>query len=383
MKIRIVDTEDGFDGLEAVWSELAERTASSFFSSFDYVQTAWHHFHGREDRLFIFVFSEAGATQAIVPFCIVRRRVRGIPCRTIRFIAAWEGDRPRILSVRNEIEIWRALFRFLEKEFTDWEILDLIEQPTEGPTDSGWSFLPQSGWYWEREPDVVDYYITLEGSWEEYLGGLSLNTRRNWRRQARHLSAAPGGYAFERICDPSAVQAALMRFIAIEQSSWKTGRKIGVAKDLRHQRFYEDMVARLAAKQQVIFHFLKIGQSDAAGIFSFMSKDVVYARHTAYLPDYSAYSPGILVLAEIIREGLIKPWREFDLLGMKEDGSSFNYKMHWANGKRKTVHWTGSRLWGRLLPLIAARRFKRLLSRRPSPAAKGAGIQGLNEDISQ
>jgi CelD/BcsL family acetyltransferase involved in cellulose biosynthesis len=370
MKITIVDTEDGFDGLEAVWNELAGRTPSSFFSSFDYVRTAWQHFHGTKERLFILVFSEADTILGIAPFCIIQRRIRGIPCRIVRFIAAWEGDRPQILTARSEIETWRTLFRFLENEFTSWEILDLIEQPVEGLKDSGWSFLPQSGWYWESQPDVVDYYNLLGGSWEEYFSGLSGKTRQKWRSKINHLAAAPGGYKVERIAYPAGIREALARFVAIEQSGWKAGTKIGVGKDQKHHSFYEDLVIRLAGKEQVMFHFLKIGQVDAAGFFCFMHGDVIYGRHTAYLPAYAAYSPGLILLAEIIRESCMGKWRELDLLGIKEeDGSSLSYKRHWLSGKRETIHWSGYHLWGRLLPVIAGKRLKRLRGKRV-----GAGV---------
>lgn len=377
MKIKIVDTEDGFDGLEAAWNALADRTPSPFFSSFDYVRTAWSHFHGKEDRLCILVFSEADTVEGIAPFYIAHRHIRGIPCRVIMFIASWEGDRPRILTSRNEVETWNSMLSFLERDFTDWEILELMEQPVEGPTGAEWSFLFRSGWYWESEPDVVDYYISLGGSWDEYLSGLGKNTRRNWRKPTRRLSAAAGGYKVERISDPSDTREALNRFVTIEQSSWKVGTKIGVAKDERHQRFYEDLVIRLAGKGQVMFHFIKIGQEDAAGIVSFMCRDVIYPRHTAYLAAHAAYSPGILILAEIMREGFMGPWREVDLLGLKEDESSNKFKVHWATGKRETVHWTGYRLRSRLLPLIAAKRLKRILSMRRLCAAEIVGTSAV------
>jgi CelD/BcsL family acetyltransferase involved in cellulose biosynthesis len=365
MKITIVDTEEGFDGLEAVWNELADRTPSSFFSSFDHVRVTWRHFHGKKDRLFILVFSEADTVLGIAPFCIIRRRIRGIPCRVVRFIAAWEGDRPQILTSSSKVETWSTLFRFFENDFTSWEILDLIEQPVEGPAASGWSFLPRAGWYWESQPDVVDYYTSLESSWEEYFSGLRGKTRQKWRSKINHLAAAPGGYTVERIVDPTEVKEALARFVAIEQSGWKAGTKIGVGKDRKHLSFYEDLIVLLAKKEQVMFHFLKIGQADAAGTFCFLHGDVIYGRHTAYLPAYAAYSPGIILLAEIIREACMSKWRELDLLGLKEeDGDSLSYKRHWLPCKRETIHWTGYRLWSRLLPILAVKRIKRFREER-------------------
>ena len=362
MNIRLVDSEAEFDGLEEEWNRLADKTSASIFSSFDYARLAWKHFHKFTDRLFILVFSNESSVVGIAPLCIIRSRKRGIPCRVVRFIAAWEGDRPRILAeAGSEAEIWGRLFRFLEKDFTNWEILDLIEQSVDGLPGCGWTFLPRSAWYWESQPDTVGYYISLQGTWDDYLGALGSKTRGNWRRQTRRLSTILGGYTIDRALHPSETPDALRRFIAIEQSSWKAGTAVGVAKDERHKEFYEDLLFRFAGKKQVVFHFLTNRQLDVAGSVCFLSKDVIYGRHTAYLPTYAEGSPGMVLHAEIMREGFEGPFREFDLLGIQADGSAHSYKTHWATGKRETIHWTGHRVRSRLLPAIAAKRLKRLL----------------------
>ena len=363
MKIDIVDTVDGFDSLEAAWNDLANITPTSFFSSFDYVRTAWHHFHGDKDRLFILILSEADTILGIAPFYIANRRSWGIPCRIIKFIASWEGDRPQILCSCSTRDAWSAILNHLQREFTDWEILDLMEQPVNKATGSGEHFHPRVGWYWESQPDAVDYYISLKGSWDEYWSNLKPKTRNNWRRQNRRLSAVVGGYAVERIVGPLKTREALDRFVALEHASWKAGTKIGVAKDDRHHNFYKDLVDRLAEKEQVMFHFLKIGQDDSAGIFSFVHNKVIYLRSSAYLPAYAEYSPGIIVLAEVIREGFLRPINEIDMLGLKENNSSNKYKENWATGNRETIQITGCRDWSRLLPVITAKRLKRLFAR--------------------
>ena len=363
MKIDIIDTEEGFDSLETVWNDLADQTRTSFFSSFDYVRTAWKHFHGDKDRLFIHILSEADTTIGIAPFYIAHRRSWGIRCRVIKFIASWEGDRPQILCTCSAKDAWRVILNYLQNEFTDWEILDLMEQPAEVAARSEWFCPSTSGWYWESQPDAVDYYISPGGSWDEYINGLSAKTRKNWRWQTRRLSTISGGFTVERIANPLEIREALDRFVALELASWKAGTMIGVAKDDRHHRFYEDLIDRLAKKEQVLFHFLKIGQDDSAGVFSFVYNNVIYPRHSAYIPTHAEYSPGILILAEVICDGFLGSKNEIDLLGLKENNSSNIYKAKWATSYRETIQITGYRVWSKLLPVIAAKRLKRLLTR--------------------
>ena len=90
---------------------------------------------------------------------------------------------------------------------------------------------------------------------------------------------------------------------------------------------------------------------------------MAFGRHTAYLPSYATYSPGVVLVAEIIRDYFSNSFREFDLLGMRENGGPPRHKTCWATGLRKTVHWTGYRISGRLLPIVAGKRLKWLFRR--------------------
>jgi CelD/BcsL family acetyltransferase involved in cellulose biosynthesis len=363
MEIRLVNTEAEFDALESAWNRLADKTSASIFSSFDYVRTAWKHFHAPSDRLFIIVISNGAFVAGIAPFFINLRRRMGIPHRVIRFIASWEGDRPQILSEGNEKKTWNQIIEFLHNEFKAWDILDLIEQPVEGPEGGGWAFLNRPGWYWEKKGSGTDYYIDIDGSWVEYLKSVGSDTRRNYRRASKRLASLPGGYVVEQISKPGEMKQALSRFVAIERAGWKAHAHIGAAKDENHQVFYEDLLVRLAEKGKAMIFLLQSGRADIAGFIQFEQYGVSYGRHTAYLPAYKAYSPGIFLHAEIARRLFESGSREFDLLTLKGENGSQKHKTSWTNRRRETVQWTGFRINSRLLPLILLKKYKRILKK--------------------
>jgi len=154
------------------------------------------------------------------------------------------------------------------------------------------------------------------------------------------------------------MREALSRFVVLERLGWKAQAGIGASKDERHRAFYEDLLVILAQKGQVKVHFLRSEGEDIAGSIVLVQRGILYGRHTAFAPSHAKYSPGILLHAEIFREHFGGTHREFDLLGIREEGK---YKTHWATGQRETVHWTGYRLRSRVWPLILAKRIKRLL----------------------
>jgi CelD/BcsL family acetyltransferase involved in cellulose biosynthesis len=363
MKIRIVDTDDEFDALEKPWNQLSEKTSPNFFSSFDYVQTAWKHLRGSGDRLYILVLSEGPSIIGIAPFYIERRRRWRIPFRAIKWIGTLEGDRPRLIVMENEEMCWNEIFRFLKSQERRWDILDLVEQPLAGPEGRGWSFLPRSGWYWRKLSDLINYYIPLEGSWEDYLKGLDTNIRHQWNRRKRRLCSNHGGYEVERISDPERIREALSRFVVVEQAGWKGKEGIGVGKDKQTLLFYEDLLVRLAGKGKAFIYFLKSKGETIAGKICFIQQDVVYSRHTTYLPSFAAYSPGILLGAEIIQDLFRGPYRELDLLGSSRFETLPKHKTDWATGRRETVHFTACRVHSRLLPYVVFKRLEHILKR--------------------
>jgi hypothetical protein len=84
-------------------------------------------------------------------------------------------------------------------------------------------------------------------------------------------------------------------------------------------------------------------------------------RQTAYLFIYAQHSPGVILLAEVARQLFGDRFREYDLLGMREDEASQRYKLQWARGRRETVEWMAYRVRTRLLPWLMARGVYRTL----------------------
>ncbi len=164
----------------------------------------------------------------------------------------------------------------------------------------------------------------------------------------------------ERICEPDRMREGLSRFIAIERQSWKADSGVGVAKDQRHISFYQDLLARLAAKGLAALYFLVGGGEDIAANMVFVQKNVVYSRHLSFAQAHKAYSPGILLHAEVFQGYFGGSFKEFDMLALREDGPPPRHKTDWCKGRRETFQWTGYRTRSCIRQLIVAKRFKNL-----------------------
>ena len=373
MEVHPIQTEAEFDALEPVWNSLADRLPVAFFSSFDYVRLAWESFHDPDDRLLVLVLSEGGVVQAIVPLCLVQRPTHSIPHRIVRFIAAWEGDRPVMLSACDGERAWLAVVDFLDRSFHGWDVLELMEQAPEGPSGRGWDFLQRSGITLDVDPDAVDYFIPIDRPWDDYLGLVHKNARRVWQQKVKRLHRERGDFTVERLVTPEQVDNGLARFLAIEQAGWKAGAGLGVCKDARHTDFYGALLRRLAPKDAARIYVLVSQGEDLAAGMMFLVRGVAYFRHTTYHPAFAEFSPGIVLHAEILKDVFNCGCCELDFLSLPACEGAQRHKEHWATGRRETVCVRAYRRWSRLMPLVVAQRVRRRMKKGAPAAVEVAG----------
>ena len=366
MSVQVIDSEEGLRSIEKDWDELlAKKGGASFFSSFDYIWLAWSHFREKSDRLFVLVLKEGDAMIGIAPLKISRTLNWGIPMRTIEFIATWEGDRPEIVTLENEDLVWDRLYDFLSTEFRTWDVIDLIEQAVDSPGNSRWNFFQDGRYFCRVIPDSTCYYISLVGEWEDYINKINSKVRSNWRNRTKRLRGLPEICRIECIENEESIIEALRRFVAIEQSGWKSGANLGIAKDPRHKMFYEDLVVDLSRKNQVAIYLLKLGDKDIAASIMYKFSGVQYERHIAYNPEYSPYSPGIILRTEILKALFGTKYQECDLLGFRSNNDGQQHKIDWATGKRETVRTVVYRRKSRITPILLARRIEAWLKAHP------------------
>jgi len=357
MNVQVIDSEKGLSSFEKDWNDLfSKKEKASFFSSFDYIRLAWSHFRRKSDQLFVLVFKEGDTVIGIAPLRISRTLNWGIPMRTIEFIATWEGDRPEIVALDNEDLVWGRLYEFLSAEFKAWDVIDFIEQAVDSPGNLRWKFFQDGRYFCRVIPDSTCYYISLTGEWESYINKINSKVRSNWRNRTKRLRGLPEVCKIECIENEDDVLEALKRFVAIEQSGWKKGANLGIAKDLRHKMFYEDLVVELTRKNQVSIYLLKLGDKDIAASIMYKLNGVQYERHIAYHPEYGAYSPGIILRSEILKSLFGTKYKECDLLGFRSNSDGQQHKIDWATGKRETVRTIVYRRKSRITPILLVKR---------------------------
>jgi hypothetical protein len=103
------------------------------------------------------------------------------------------------------------------------------------------------------------------------------------------------------------VRIAVEAFLALEISGWKGRRRSAMAVDRFRAAFVREAAQRLSERDLCRVHELVLDDRVVASLVVFVESGVAYTWKTAYDEDFSAWSPGLLLMAEVTRNHLDDP----------------------------------------------------------------------------
>ncbi len=343
LRIKCVDSEKDFVDIQCEWDALSEKSINpSLYATYTFVYTAWKHYRNENDQLFILTIRRGATLVGIAPFRIESRKLgnirllKGVNIRVIRFISEWGGgDKPSILTTEEPEILWDAIFQYLITDYTKWDMISLAEQP-ENSRVLHQRLFSNIRYSTKVLTESVSYYISITGTWEDYLKTRGRNTRRYWKIRREKLLNLPVGVNFQYFEDPGILPEALQKFLSIEQSGWKKNHDFTIGGNEINKRFYEELLMRLAEKKMVTIHLLTSTTTDIAAAIVYKIHDNAYIAKITYREEYSAYSPGIIMSSEIIKTLFGTHYKECDFLGFKGEEKN-NLKNNWSTGTLQTI----------------------------------------------
>jgi len=353
--VDVVSDYAAFVHLEAEWNETVERAGIPHpFLRHEWVRTWWDAFSTPGARLYILVVRAHGRITAIAPFMRDTAPMYGVPARRIRFIQNDHSPRTDIIVAAQPDESYRAIWRALRADRDRWDVLQLSQLPRESDTlrvfgvgathppalplrrdlagarsaKAGASPAPLDGcatgvWQSSDSP-----YLSLTGTWDEYLNSLPAKFRSNLRNRMSRLTRL-GEPALEVISERSAVEAACEEAWRLESSGWKREAGTAITCDPAVHRFYTTLVERGTAAGWLRLLFLKVGDRRIATSYGARFNDRLFLFKTGYDPDFATGAPFKILTYFAIREAYAQGLTEVDFLGDAEP-----WKLEWTSMSR-------------------------------------------------
>jgi CelD/BcsL family acetyltransferase involved in cellulose biosynthesis len=305
-----VELLEGLDAVgPAAWQELHARTAlRSPFLSWTW-QSEWARAFASGARMEIRrVIDDGGHLRGLLPLYElepgVLQAIGGADVSDYLDVIAEAG---------REEDVWAALLASRAGLGATW---DLHAVPATSPTVSR---LPElaaehgvtvSVAVEERCP-----VLNLDGSWEAYLAALTGKQRHELGRKMRRLErevpeARPLGLATR-----AEVEARFDDFLALHRRS-----RVGKARfmDERMEAFFRRVAAALAEAGGLRLWLLDAPGGPLASFLCLEWEGSVGLYNSGFDPDRAALSPGVVLIAHIIRDAIARGMRRFDFLRGEE-----------------------------------------------------------------
>lgn len=219
-----------------------------------------------------------------------------------------------LLAIRDrEEEAWAALLGARAGDRAVWELHAVpAASPTVTalPAAAAAAGLAASASVEERCP-----VLALPDSWDAFLASLSGKHRHELTRKLRRFDreAPEGRIAWAET--PDAIEARLDDFLTLHRRS-----REGKAKfmDVRMEQFFRRVIPALAAGGGARLAFLELPDGPVAAFVTLEWDGSVGLYNSGFRPERAALSPGLVLLAHVIRDALERGRYRFDFLRGEE-----------------------------------------------------------------
>ena len=166
-----------------------------------------------------------------------------------------------------------------------------------------------------------NWFLRVEGNWEDYLRKRSANLRSAIRRRCKRF-AADGG-TLHIATNPEHVENSIAEFQAIYSASWK--------KPEPYPDFVPALIRRLASMGMLRLGFARLGERTIAAQLWIVDRQKASIYKVAYHEQFASYSPGTVLTAHLLQHVIEKDRvREVDFL-IGDD----QYKRMWMSDRRE------------------------------------------------
>ena len=338
LRVEVIASPAAFSELKPEWNALVSRTDDQVFYRHEFIETGLHHFATGKWRILVLRDAERCLVAAL-PLLHGWDRLHGLPLRQLRGAANLHSGRFDLIADQPEIASG-AFLDHLEGQ-RDWDVMILTELPGNGRAraleqaacDRG---FPTGRWRAMHSPSR-----TLPATWAELEGQLSSRFRANLRRRSRAL-AALGEVRVERCTDSTELVEA---GIALELRGWKGRAGTAMAQDVDTRGFYTDLARVLGASGQLALWALYLNDRLIAFQFGLEHRGTYALLKPAYDESLARYSPGQLLMTEVLSDAIARHLVRFDFLGedmpWKRDWHPDSYAQDWLFVFRRS---TGGRV---------------------------------------
>jgi CelD/BcsL family acetyltransferase involved in cellulose biosynthesis len=292
------------------WRVLFEKDPNrQVFSTPEWNRLWWEEF-GADKELLVLEMMRGEDTAAIVP--LYRKIQEGR--KILRFVGGIDlTDYLGPICAPEDLEdAARGLLEWLDGGGVEWDEFDAHNLPVPfGFAELLVDWCDRMGFDFALDQEETSAVLVLADDWDAYLASLSSKNRHELKRKRRRLGRDHPDARF-RTSSPESLERDLEIFVDMHRGT--EGLK-GHFMRPEIATFFERIARDFSERGWLRLDFMEIGERAVASTFGFQQGHTFFLYNSAYEPDASRVSPGLVLVSELVK-GAIEDdrFRNFDFL---------------------------------------------------------------------
>lgn len=319
MQVDVIRNLEQLAPLRDAWNHaVAQSEFDSVFVSHEWFYTWAKHFTTDRD-LYVVIARDGNNLLGIMPLLLVRRR-HGFWTETeLRSMSNTQSYKYNFI-VRSDgaATTLAAMFQRISQDLT-WTSMILDFVPAQACNIPLLAQLNHSQFFAMRtEFHMASPYLSMTGSWEDYLTQRDKKVKKNWDYFERKLEK-DGTAELVSITGGDNLEQHISTALEIEESSWKGKQGTAIADSRADTGFYLDLGKAMCKRGEFGLHFLYLNGKPIAFDYCLSHKDHFNVLKTSYDPAYAKDSPGRVLHKKLLRNLFADgTYKIYDLLGASD-----------------------------------------------------------------
>lgn len=293
---------EALEGLQPLWDQLvSQRAATPYYLRWDAFAAYFRHLRETGDGPLIIELRRDADCVGLLTLEVEQLRVFGIPLRCLR-LASHDDHTPYadllLLDGESLAPFWPALIAALKNRRIHWELIRFPGLRTDQQHK-----IPSRV---HGMPAVVRHsrqamYFDCSRGYEDLLQRLKAPIRKKLDRALRRLER-DHRYLIRTVrSDDADADHAFSDFLRLEAAGWKGQEGTALAMSPRLTEFYRSLFRAQAAGSWGEIHLLIVDGDVVAAELCVVSDGIRVTKKTAYDERYGRFSPGHLMLAQLLK----------------------------------------------------------------------------------
>jgi CelD/BcsL family acetyltransferase involved in cellulose biosynthesis len=336
LEIELLATTEDLLAIGSQWQQLHEQTDLEPFNGWEWQVAWWNHLGGDRQPRVLLARDHRGVLRGIIPLSLEWTTLGFQSVRRLGFLSDERvgSDYLDVIATPEwQPAVVAAAADYLSANRDDWDVIEWRDMDVSSDSAT----LLASGLGQGKDIERIDG-LCCPGqdlqpgvSFEDFLRG----TRRhdNYRRRRRWLERQPG-FRIEISSGGKELTSARDVFFQLHEMRWEeAGGSAGIP-DQAVRSFHTEVIDRLAARNQVAFYTLWVGQEPAASVYALVDRHTFYYYQSGMNPAWRPKSVGLVLIGATFADAIGRGLRRYDFLRGEE-----SYKSDWVGQYRQLASW--------------------------------------------